>query len=196
VRVASPPCAAERSEFEPFAELAIADEARATFRSKLEESLVALSESHELEYLHPEVKVVERTLPPGVNLKDGVITATPESGLQVLGELVVSAQKANPFLFPDYESVGRKVYCYPQAPLAWVTLGLWSLLVPINWPCWGRALARPEGIGLLRAAAAAAGADLVILTMPLGPEFGGARAFLLKEVSVLSPAAKTPLASL
>lgn len=182
--------------FQPFAELNDADKARETFRSKLEASLAPLEKSSELARLSPEVMVIERSLPPGVTLKDGVIATTPESGLRVLGELDVYGQTANPFGFPDYESVGRKVLCYPQAPLSWVTLGIWSLVVPINWPCWGKGIERAEGVGLLRAAAAAAGADVIILTTPLGPGFGGARAFILKASTASSPETRPSSTSL
>lgn len=98
-------------------------------------------------------------------------------------------------MFSDYSGLGRKLYCYPQTPLTWVTLGLWALVVPLNYPCWGQSLTREEGLGLVRSAARAAEADVVLLTGLSADDkfFYGAAGFLLRSTEMPKEARKSEL---
>ncbi len=149
--------------YSPVGELGRADAARADFQQAIAQQLHALDESEQLVGLSPEVELYERNVPPGLTLSDfGEVAATPGGGFEVLGSFTVSAAHGFPMLFNDYTSVGRKAYCYWQTPLTWVTLGVW-MAVPLNYPCWSRWLSRAEGIGLVRAMAKAADANVVVL---------------------------------
>lgn len=159
--------------------------ARTRYRERMAQTLGQLAEPQALASLSTEVVVLEKTLPAGIEVVGSVVTAQPHSGLKVVGTLDVTPEIASPFLFSDYDSPARKAACYWQTPLTWVTLSMWALVVPLNYPCWGKDLSVPEAYGLIRASAQAAGADLVVLTKILRSKdtFVSARGILLRDAT-------------
>ncbi|MBL9039924.1 MAG: hypothetical protein JNG84_15505 [Archangium sp.] len=164
----------ESMRFEAFGE---AGDVRLQHR-EYEKNLAAATQDLEPEALvdaAPEVKIFERALPTGVTVKEGVISASPESSFDVVGTFtyVPPARETNLFAlvwFNDYSGVGRKILCYPQVPLEWVSLGMWGVLSPTAYPCIARGPTQDEGYGLLRVAAKAAGASVAVIggTSPAG----------------------------
>ncbi len=159
------------------------------FKKTLASTLEPLEPDEVVELAKP-VRILERSLPPGVSFENGLITTTPESHLQVLGTASFSFTTSNfvpmlaLFWFRDYSSVGRKVLCYPQVPLNWVTLGIWGSLIPTSIPCAvGMGLPIDEAYGVIRASAVAAGATLVLITGRQADDdkLYAVQAFFLKE---------------
>ena len=111
------------------------------------------------------VKVFNRALPDGVTVaENGLITATPQSGYQVLGRFAFEPKGATTVAFARYDSVPKTCFCGVNVVLTWLTALAWQA-VPISWPCVARAkLPHAEAQGFLRAAAEAAGGDVVVIT--------------------------------
>lgn len=110
------------------------------------------------------VKVFNHQLPDGVTVDDGVIRATPESGYQVLGRFAFEPKGATTAAFARYDTVAKTCFCGVNVVLTWLTALAWQA-VPISWPCIARAkLPHAQAQGFLRAAADAAGGDVVIIT--------------------------------
>lgn len=85
-------------------------------------------------------------LPKGLTIKDGKATITAEFEYEIVGEIFTDTKglmgntgfRAIPFYFYDYpedEASWRKPLCWPQVPLGWITLGLWSIFMPTYYPC-------------------------------------------------------------
>lgn len=77
-----------------------------------------------------EVKAMVMALPPGMDLKDGVLQVD-STQYEVLGK--VAAKPAGAFFYP-YREGWRKPVCYPQRVLIVATLFTWAI-VPTSWPC-------------------------------------------------------------
>ncbi len=95
-----------------------------------------------------------------------VIQPTPAPpGAEKIADFHFEPAGATTLWFAEYASNARKAYCWWQVPLTWLTLGLWQVVVPISWPCVAKpVLPIEEGYGYLRAAAAAAGANLIVIS--------------------------------
>lgn len=111
---------------------------------------------------HQNVKVMLNSLPPGVDMKDDVLSVSPESGHEILGRFKLVPDIG---VFPNYEAGWKKPVCYPQRVLGIITLGIW-MLVPTSYPC-NTFVHRPTEywIDYAKAAAVNAGGDLVVGTM-------------------------------
>ena len=104
--------------------------------------------THPWDHDYP-VRVVQGKLPEGLLLLDGGQTLSIEAGFEsrfeILGELTSTFADspgdvgfANVYWYNDLHdshSRGRDIYCKAQAPLRLLTLGIWSIFVPFNWPC-------------------------------------------------------------
>lgn len=123
-----------------------------------------------------EVVVLVDTIPEGINLDDGAIKVEDGYQHQLLGKFALlpgAGGFVSAISFPDYKDSWRKGYCYWQAPLGWVTLTLWTFLVPLNYPCWGDAsMEKKDAVAEAKQVAKAAGGDLVIMTYA-GAGLGG-----------------------
>jgi len=97
-----------------------------------------------------EVEVLRGKLPAGLELSEGgrklAVTREGEGKYEVIGEVrsdytakVNSAGLNNWFWTWDYDDGWRKGLCYPQVPLKIATLGLWSYLSPLHYPCFATA---------------------------------------------------------
>ncbi len=122
------------------------------------------------------VKVLDETVPPGVVIHGDVLSVEDGYPLTIVGRYDFFGPQGGPWTFSDYKSTGRKVYCYWQAPLTWVTLGMWALVVPVSYPCWTENLTQDERIAQIRLVAMAAGGNLVVTF----PHSGGSRGLLLR----------------
>ncbi len=94
------------------------------------------------------------------------IQPTPApSGAEKIADFHFEPAGATTLWFAEYASSAQKAYCWWQVPLTWLTLGLWQVVVPSSWPCVVKpVLPVEEGYGYLRAAAAAAGANVIVIS--------------------------------
>lgn len=127
------------------------------------------------------VKVVQGKLPEGLELRGSTleVKAGFTERYEVIGE-VRSQHRMNPTAsyalatwwyidMHDKHSSFRDGYCKAQMPLRLLTLGIWSLFSPFNWPC--QVLYSTDRddnfvihIQELKRAATAMGANLLVLT--------------------------------
>ena len=115
----------------------------------------------------PDVKVLMNTIPEGIDASGMTIKVEADYNHKILGTFQILPQRGMFYFtawFYDYEDTWRKGVCYWQAPLEWLTLGFWSL-VPTSYVCHPSSGYRTkvEVVEDVKRAAAAAGADLVIM---------------------------------
>ncbi len=113
------------------------------------------------------VSVFVDTIPDGIDVSSGVMRVAPGYQHKILGKVLVTQNVHVALIallgFPDYATPWRKPYCYPQTILNYATLTLWSLVVPISYPCYGRpGIVEEDAIATLKRAGAAAGGDTVL----------------------------------
>jgi hypothetical protein len=87
-----------------------------------------------------DVKALVRAIPDGVEIKDGQVDVDPARWelLGIVGATYKDTTAANYGVWVyDYVEgeEWRTGYCAWQVPLSWVTLTLWSWLVPLHYPC-------------------------------------------------------------
>ena len=127
----------------------------------------------------PQVKVLVDTVPEGLSVKDGLLRVEEGYSHEILGKFSLLPQ--NPvisiYAFADYEDGWRKVLCYPQIPLVWLTLSIWPL-VPTFYPCYGSVTQRREKLldDVKRITQAAQG-DVAIVSFGLSPNLDPEEAF-------------------
>ncbi|MFL5321309.1 MAG: hypothetical protein ACJ790_16740 [Myxococcaceae bacterium] len=121
--------------------------------------------------------------PKGLIPNGRSVVNSPASDYDLLGGFDLYATGATTFWFADYASTPRKVLCYPQVPLTWVTLGLWQFVSPLAWPCVAKArMDRSLAWSQVRHVARAAGADAaVVLLKSQDDEVIDAWGWLLKK---------------
>jgi hypothetical protein len=109
-----------------------------------------------------DVKVLVGQLLPGMTYKDGLLSVDQEM-YEVLGK--VSAEPSHRFFYP-YKETWRRPVCWPQIPLVYATLFVWTV-VPTSWGCFvhdGSPDERKESIvGAMRRATKALGGNLVLV---------------------------------
>lgn len=107
-----------------------------------------------------------------------------DAGYQIVAGYDLYAAGATTLWFADYASSWRKVYCYPQVPLTWLTLGIWQV-IPLSYPCAAPArFDRQFAWHQVRHLAAAAGADTAIVELKMnGEEIVVAWGWLLRRTS-------------
>lgn len=113
------------------------------------------------------VKVLIDTIPEGLELKDGKISVKEGYQHELIGKVSLlpgsGMGMTGLFGFTDYVSSWRKPYCYPQVFLNYLTIFIWSTMVPLSYPCWGGyKVTKSQAIANARRAALAAGGDLVL----------------------------------
>lgn len=117
-----------------------------------------------------DVRVLVDQIPEGLELSDGKITVLDGYDHQLVGKFKAVPQLTQHgflalFSFADYEAGWRKGYCYPQTVLNYLTLTMWSYLVPLAYPCWGDARTdKASVVRYARRVAKAAGGNLVIMS--------------------------------
>ncbi|MCH2108519.1 MAG: med21 domain-containing protein [Polyangiaceae bacterium] len=110
-----------------------------------------------------QIIVLIDTLPSGFNLSDGVVGVDDGWDHEVLGKFSISNFDTH-LRFSNYKDGWRKGLCYPQVPLQWLTLTLWTL-VPTDYPCHPLISAKKTSvIQDVRALVHAAGGDAAIIS--------------------------------
>ncbi len=112
-----------------------------------------------------DVVVLVDTLPEGFKYDDGVLSVADGFDHDVIGKFRFRMGTASFYFlawFLDYEDGWRKGLCYPQVPLEWVSMGIWSA-VPSSYPCHPGPRTKAGLVGEAKVLAAAAGGDGVIM---------------------------------
>lgn len=192
----APSAHGEAFKIEPFGEATAARELNETFKKSMAATLASV-EPGAVAGMAKSVKVLQKSLPDGVELKDGVIKTSPESELEVVSSFRFFAAGGSTMWFADYSSTWRKVVCYPQVPLTWVTLAMWQVFVPLSYPCIAPAhVSIDEGYGYLRVAAEQLHASTVVVVGSNTDEtsFYSAEGFILKkrDQAPAAPTSKAP----
>ncbi len=174
---------AENFKFEPYGELSATREQSEAFKKAMASTFATL-EPGAATSMSKSVKILQKAMPEGVTVKEGVISTTRESGLEVVGSFHFTPAGATSAWFGDYTSTGRKILCYPQVPLTWVTLLMWQVFIPLSYPCVARSeLPIDEGYGYLRVAADQLRASTVVIVTSSVDDssFFSAEGFMLKS---------------
>lgn len=88
------------------------------------------------------VKVLVDTVPEGVSVSDGQISAQSGYAHEIIGRFSFRPdfkRKSSKAMdgFSNYKSAWRKAVCYPQVALRYATLGMWTYLSPTAYLCHG-----------------------------------------------------------
>ncbi|HCF56663.1 MAG TPA: hypothetical protein DFS52_01535 [Myxococcales bacterium] len=131
-----------------------------------------------------EVEVAIGRLPAGLTLDTaGNLKVEDEERFTVLGSARAVGAGADFLVFQFYpyaeDESWRKAYCYWQVPLTWLTLGVWSFMSPLHYPCKVIAPNSPAAIetrkeriiATLRRTTKAMGGNLVVVTKLGGTSF-------------------------
>lgn len=105
------------------------------------------------------VVVMIDTLPPGVSLKDDVLSVEPGFDHEVIGKFTLGPDIS---FFHNYRDGWRRGFCHPQQILYVGTLFIWGL-VPLYYPCYPTGIvSKVDMVDYLKKLGAAAGGDLII----------------------------------
>lgn len=102
-------------------------------RQRLEELRPRLDAAQSGSEAEP-IEIFVGKIPGGLTLKEHVIYVDEGAPYEIIGRATVVLNAGSAGTFPDYKDGWRKPLCYWQAPLTWVTLGIW-MLIPLNYPC-------------------------------------------------------------
>lgn len=94
-------------------------------------------ENHRSNPVYQDVAVIENDETSGLEVVDGTVKSYRGSDVEVLGTFELEGAVHSPFYPSDYLAIPRKIICWPQVPLTWLTLGIW-LIVPTSYACWSK----------------------------------------------------------
>jgi hypothetical protein len=84
--------------------------------------------------------------------------------IEILGTFDLKPDNHTPWVFADYSAFPRKILCWPQVPLMWLSLGLW-IAVPTSYFCWSRTPGKRETwLGWIKQLADSAGGNVAVVT--------------------------------
>jgi hypothetical protein len=115
-----------------------------------------------------DVTVVEENGKEKLELIDGSAGKFRGADIEIIGTFELKPTSHSPFAFTDYSAVPRKVICWPQVPLTWITLGIW-LAVPTSYFCWSKTPGtREKWLAWVKQMVDSAGGDIGVVTF-IGP---------------------------
>ncbi len=121
-----------------------------------------------------QIEILSGRVPAGIDLRRNEIAVLPSytDRYEVLGTVTVTRGSTgfrNFFWSHAVDQGWAKALCYPQAPLKLLTLGVWGVVSPLNWPCIYRKRPAQEAkddslrFAALRRAAGVMGGNLVLV---------------------------------
>ncbi len=154
-----------------------------------DERVVDDFENHRSNPVYGDVTVVENDEGAGLEVVDGTLKKFRGQDIEVVGTFEMRGELHGPFYPSDYLGVGRKIFCWPQVPLAWVTVGLW-LIIPTSYFCYGKTpVDRDHWIGWVKQIVDSAGGNLGVVTFgPRKDSIDTAKGYVLKVVDPKAPA--------
>lgn len=159
-----------------------------------DERVVDDFENHRAKPVFGEVVVVENDEAAGLDVVDGTLKQFRGQDVEMVGTFTIEGEYHSPFYPSDYLSTARKVFCWPQVPLTWVTLGIW-LIIPTSYFCWGKTPDdRDHWIAWVKQIVDSAGGNLGVVTFgPKKNSFDEAKGYVMR-VKAPAPASVQPAA--
>jgi hypothetical protein len=117
----------------------------------------------------------------GLEVVDGSLGRFRGADIEILGNFELRADGHTPFVFTDYSSFPRKLICWPQVPLMWITLAVWTI-VPTSYFCWSKTPgSREKWLTWVKQLVDSAGGDLGVVTFDRGEDnVGVAKGYVIK----------------
>jgi len=155
-----------------------------------DERVVDDFENHRARPVFGDVTVVENDENAGLDVVDGTLKKFRGQDIEVIGTFEMRGETHGPFYPSDYLNVGRKIFCWPQVPLAWLTLGIW-LIIPTSYFCYGQTpVDRDHWIAWVKQMVDSAGGNLGVVTFsPTRERIDVAKGYVLKVVAPAAPPA-------
>jgi hypothetical protein len=94
-------------------------------------------EVHKNNPVYADVTVIESDGKESLTIAEGNLAKFRGADLEVIGKFDLKPDSYTPWTFANYSSLPRKLLCWPQVPLMWITLGVW-IAVPTSYFCWSR----------------------------------------------------------
>lgn len=117
----------------PTVQFSAVGESNVALERKLRNELTAAARDNSPIEDLSKIKIYIDNLPPGVEVRDGVLSVAPGSGNVLIGK--ISLYPDGSTFFPDYESGWKKPFCYTQTGLVFATVFAWGM-VPTYYPCY------------------------------------------------------------
>lgn len=158
-----------------------------------DERVVDDFENHRADPVFGDVVVVENDETAGLDVVDGTLKKFRGQDIEIVGTFEMVGEFHSPFYPSDYLSLGRKIYCWPQVVLTWVTVGIW-LAIPFSYGCWGKTpVDRDHWIAWTKQMVDSAGGNLGVVTFgPKKNDIDTAKGYVLKVVDPKAPLPEKP----
>jgi hypothetical protein len=150
-----------------------------------DERVVDDFENHRAKPVFGDVTVVESDENEGLEVIDGTLKRYRGQDVEMLGTFELHAVGYHsPFYPADYLQTARKVVCWPQVPLTWLTLGIW-LIVPSSYFCWSNTPTdRDHWIAWVKQMVDSAGGNLGVVTFgPNNKKIFEAKGYVVRVVT-------------
>jgi hypothetical protein len=104
----------------------------------------------------------------GLDVVDGKLSHFRGQDVELVGSFELTGEVHSPFYPSDYTALPRKIICWPQVPLMWLSLGIWTI-VPLSYGCWSKTpVDRDHWIAWVKQLVDSAGGTLGVVTF--GPK--------------------------
>ena len=145
-------------------------------------------ENHRSSPVYGDVTVVENDENAGLDVVDGTLKRYRGQDIEIVGTFELTGVIRTPWYPADYLAVPRKIICWPQVPLAWVTLGIW-LVVPLSYACWSKTPTdRDHWIAWVKQIVDSAGGNLGVVTFgPRKDNIDTAKGVVVRVVNPKAP---------
>ncbi len=145
-------------------------------------------ENHRSNPVYGDVTVVENDENAGLDVVDGTLKRYRGQDIEIVGTFELLGAVHSPFYPSDYLALPRKIICWPQVPLAWLTLGIW-LIVPTSYACWSKTPTdRDHWIAWVKQMVDSAGGNLGVVTFgPRKDSIDTAKGYIVRVVNPKAP---------
>jgi hypothetical protein len=121
-------------------------------------------DAHDSDFAFGQVAVVESDDNQNLEIADGTLKGYQGQQVEVIGTFELKREFHGPFYPSDYLWLPRKIMCWPQVPLMFVTVGLW-LILPFPYACFGKTPGdRAHWIDWVKQIVDSAGGNLGVVT--------------------------------
>lgn len=149
--------------------------------------------NHRASPVYGDVTVVEHDETAGLEVVDGTLKRYRGQDIQLIGEFQLDGEIHSPFYPSDYLALPRKIICWPQVPLTWLTIGIW-MIVPTSWACWSKTpVDRDHWIAWVKQLVDSAGGNLGVVTFgPRKDSIDIAKGYVVKVGNPKAPPVPPP----
>jgi hypothetical protein len=144
--------------------------------------------NHRASPVYGDVVVVENDENAGLEVVDGTLKRYRGQEIEVLGTFLIEGEVHSPFYPADYLATPRKIACWPQVPLTWLTLGIW-MIIPTSYFCWSKTPDdKDHWIAWVKQIVDSAGGNLGVVTFgPKPNSIDEAKGYVLKVTNPKAP---------